>query len=130
MANYYSTCRTNYFKVLDLKKFKEWLNEWYWEGFELCEEENGTMCILCDQGWPNCKRPDYSDADFVGEFKSHLPEKEVVVLMEAGAEKHRYLCGVAVAFMKGRKEVYVDVNDIYEKAKKRFGVKEISSANY
>lgn len=131
MANYYSTCRTNYFHVNDMEKFEAWLNDLAWEGFELCKEKDGTVCILCDNGWPQYKGEDYDEEiDFVQEIKKFLPEKEVVVFVEAGAEKHRYVVGRAVAVMKGRKPVVIDIWDIYNVAKKRFGVEKISEAAY
>lgn len=130
MANYYSTCRTNYFKVKDLEEFRKWAGTLTWEGFEICEGKNGTICILCDNGWPNCKLPDYESFDFLSEFKQHLPDNEVVIFVEAGNERHRYVNGIAIAIMKGRKPISVDINDIYDKAKKRFGVKEISLAEH
>ena len=130
MANYYSTCRTNYFKVKDFEEFKNWTHTIAFEGLEICEGDNGTICLLCDNGWPLCKLPDYEEFDFLTEFKQHLVEKEVVVLMEAGAEKHRYIQGMAMAVMKGRRPITIDISDIYDKAKKRFGVDQISVAEY
>lgn len=131
MANYESTCRTNYFKVKDIQKFREWFNSLCGEGMELCDDHDGEFCILCDNGWPNFKGDDYdNDIDFVDELRKHLQKGQVAVLMEAGHEKHRYCTGRAIAITPGRKWIAVDINDIYQIAKKRFGIKDISDAEY
>jgi len=55
---------------------------------------------------------------------------QVAVFVEAGAEKHRYVCGRAMAVIKNGKDVIVDIDDIYKKAGKRFKTDEISKAVY
>jgi len=132
MANYYSTCRTNYFRVKDMKKFESFLSECCFEDFELCKEKNGTVCILCSNSWPSCRKPDYEDMDFFEEIKAYLKAGEVAVFMEVGSEKHRYLQGVALAVIADKPVISVSIDDIYSKASKEFGVKvnRISEAIY
>jgi hypothetical protein len=59
----------------------------------------------------------------------HLADDEVAIFMEAGAEKHRYVAGNAIAInSKGEIET-VFLTDIYEKAK-HLSSKPITIAEY
>lgn len=58
-----------------------------------------------------------------------LVEGEIVVMMEAGAEKLRYITGEALAFDHTGEVVQVSLRDIYKLAKEKFG-KDPSRAEY
>jgi molybdopterin biosynthesis enzyme len=58
----------------------------------------------------------------------HLHDEDVAVLMEAGAEKLRYVSGWAVAVNSKGDLVEIGLSDIYEKAK-HLG-KNITQATY
>ena len=45
MANYYETARTNYFKVIDLEKFKEWVKQF--GGPQVCEGFGENADKIC-----------------------------------------------------------------------------------
>jgi hypothetical protein len=73
-----------------------------------------------------------TEIDLVAELAQHLPKGEVAVLMEIGAEKLRYLTGIAIAVnYKGRATV-VSLDDVYRKAACTFRVPEskITQAAY
>lgn len=59
---------------------------------------------------------------------------EVLVVQKVGAEKLRYLFGYSEAYFKkpdgSVKIVSIILDDIYEKAKEKFGVKSITEATY
>ena len=125
MANYYATARSNYFKVKDAEAFKKWvdsvpgLGRW---------EKDGTFALFGDNedsnGWPGV----YMDEDghevvFNGiDVADFLTEDSVAIFMEAGAEKMRYITGHAVAVNHEGDVVYVNISEIYELAKEKFGI--------
>lgn len=134
MANYYASARSNYFKVKDIEAFKEEFKDTEIEVIE----ENGKICMLFQEGIPDC----LAGSDFEGEplereidwaeiAKNHLVENQVMVLMESGAEKLRYIVGSAIAYSWTGESVQVSLNDIYALAQEEFGGDaEISKAEY
>lgn len=103
MANYESTFRTNYFRTSDDEKYAELFKGIYGESLE-----DFTMNIdgvlwhgfggYGSVGWcadPN-DEPDCDDlSGFYAELQKILPDDEAFILMEAGAEKLRYVTGYA-----------------------------------
>lgn len=78
-------------------------------------------------GWTE----DWEEIDIVDELAEHLEDGSVAVLMEAGSEKHRYVCGYATAVNSNGTVVSLSLVDIYEKARKVFGKKaEITDCSY
>lgn len=71
-------------------------------------------------------------SDLVRELAEHLPKGQVAVLMEIGAEKLRYLTGVAIAVNHKGRVVEVMLSDIYRKAARSFRIaeSEITEATY
>lgn len=125
MADWHGGARSNYFKVKDEETFKTWTRSvcdlGYWE-------KGGLFAIYSEDefgGWPSCRymdeRDEYEDIDLVEELAEHLIDGEVAVLMEAGAEKLRYISGYAVAVNNTGKRISVSLNDIYELACKELG---------
>jgi len=144
MSNFNGTARSNYFRVKDVEAFKEAMealpaiNVWEKDGlFAIYSEDPDTGT------WPSWMIRDDPDPDEEGAFiqdeyeidmpteiAPHLADGEVCVLMEAGAEKLRYISGWAVAFDNtDRPVVRVSLNAIYAKAKEAFGV-EPTDASY
>ncbi len=118
MANYYASCRSNYFKVVDLQKFKEEL-----PNDITVFEDDGAICLLNEDadgaGWPttiyNEETVDHEDFSLEEFIASHLEPGSWCVLQEVGAEKLRYLVGRSVAFTKDLENHHtLDLNDIYE----------------
>ena len=133
MANYYGSARSNYVKFKDLDGLEQALSL-----FEISinNREDG-LTTLCsedsDGGWPSIVY--YDDGEFedveleldpLVHIVPFLAEGEVIVLMEAGAEKLRYLVGAAVAYTWDGRECSVSIDDIYTKAEKEFGLPENS----
>lgn len=122
MANYYASARSNYFEVKDPEAFKAEMDDY--GGFELIEEQKG-FCFLFDEGIINDtydeEKEDYVEIDWCDIFKRHLKKYQVVVFMEAGAEKLRYINGFAVAYSWTGEAVSIGLNNIYEMAQEEFG---------
>ena len=125
MANFNGTARSNYFKVKDVEAFKAWVETipdlvcWEREGlYAIRSEDFDTGC------WPSTRYDDEDeDLNLTGELAEHLAEGEVAVLMEAGAEKLRYISGWAVAVNHKGEEVSISLYNIYDLAEKTFGVR-------
>ena len=119
MANYYASCRSNYFKVVDIDKFKEQLPA----DITVSVEKDGTVCILNEDadgsGWPceiyNEDTEEHEEYDIENFIASHLQPGSWCVLQEVGAENLRYLVGYAVAFTKDLEHRHsVSLSDIYK----------------
>ena len=127
MANYSGTARSNYFKVRNAAAFKAAIDAIaelaYWE-------TNGTFAVYsCDPDtgcWPSVEvNPDAEETEtlhMADILAPHLGDGEVVVLMQTGHEKLRYLSAHAEAFDNTGKMVRLALSDIYDKAKEAFGV--------
>lgn len=132
MADWYGNSRSNYFKVKDEVEFREWadcLSLTVWE-------KDGGFAIagICDMGgWPSSRLDDSDDSDDVDipeELSKHLAEDEVAILMEVGAEKLRYVTGIAIAISWTGGIVQINLNDIYALAQEKFGDANITRAEY
>ena len=130
MANYYGAARTNYVKVSDMDGLKEFLKDW---PIEIDEHEGKTAFFSADGdsgGWPMCRLDENDeDVDFdFGELMVFIEPGEVLVFMEAGAEKLRYLVGFAYAYMRDKdgnvSTCSISIQNIFKKAAEKFGVKE------
>ncbi len=128
MANFNGTARSNYFKVKDIAAFDAWVESVP----GLVSSPAGDMQMIysddpdegCFPAYYYDEATDESiDIDLISDISEHLADGEVCVLMEAGAEKLRYISGWAVAFDNTDKPaVRVSLNDIYDLAKAAFGV--------
>ena len=123
MANYYATCRSNYFKVKDPVAFTSWCLRCSLEFFE-SERHDGLYAIASNDadgaGWPS-QRDDAAgneleEFDMVAELATHLSEGCVAILMESGHEKLRYVTGVAIAVNAKGQITQITLEDIYDKA--------------
>jgi hypothetical protein len=121
MANYYSSARTNYFRVKDVDAFNVWVKEFEDNhGVEVVDKED-TFAILFDgeSGVPNSREVDgdYDHIDFMDELSKHLADDEVAILHESGAEKLRYINGFAIAINNKAERRVISLDDIYTFAK-------------
>jgi hypothetical protein len=135
MANYYENARTNYFKVKDEAKFNEFLCSL--SGLDSYKDKEGRHAIFFDyeSGVPssrfNEKTKDYDEVDFLGELSNHLTDDSVAIVMGAGAEKLRYINGYAEAINSKGERVGINISDIYDLAKQKFGKDaEVTPAQY
>jgi hypothetical protein len=134
MANYYATARTNYFKVKDVEKFKE-LCEHLDVQFIQDGDKVGFLCSHGDQaGFPSYywdeETQEYVDIDLLSDISKHLVKGEVAVLMEAGAEKFRYITGYAQAVNSEGDVCQITLDDIYKKAQEELGGENITTVEY
>ncbi len=125
MANYIASGRSNYFKVKDLDSFTEAMSAF---PVEIRAGINGRICLLNvdpDGGGWNLYNQDTDETHDPQELIGpHLADDEVCVLMEAGAEKLRYINGYALAFTNDPEQyVSLSLSDIYDKARDVFGPK-------
>lgn len=105
MANYYGMCRTNYFPVTDVDKFKDIMSKLSGEGeieFYEHDEDKGKFMFYCDCNLTGyITDPDDDDAyddaldKMFEELQGILPDGEAIILTEVGNEKMRYLLGIA-----------------------------------
>lgn len=140
MANYYATARSNYFRVRNVEKFRDWVQSI--PGLRILEKEvDGEVQYfgICARdtdsgGWPGhrfAQTPDENDTelDLLTELSKHLVPDSVAVLMEAGHEALRYVVGHAQAVDCHGNVVEVSLNDIYAEARQDLGG-EITEAQY
>lgn len=121
MANYYCTARSNYFRVKDRNAFQEFCNR---HQLKLIENQEGYVGFLNDDpdgggfcnGWYE-EDGEFHEEDLIETLADHLVEGDVAVVMEAGAEKMRYLVGQATAVNSEGEVRWIDLNQIYDVAK-------------
>jgi hypothetical protein len=128
MANWYSTARSNYFRVKDRDAFLKW-TERLGLGVFKNEESPDLFAIYGgentdDGSWPSYDVEGDTEIDLVTELAQHLPKGQIAVLMEIGAEKLRYLTGVAIAVNHKGRVVELALSNIYRKAARTFHVAE------
>lgn len=137
MANFYSTARTNYFRVKNKDTFDSFIAKFN-SNFATIEvvEEGDKIALLFDTecGVPSFywdEKHEDVEIDFAEELATYLAENEVAIIMSVGSEKMRYLDGWAQAINGEGKSIVISLNDIYEKAKglTKEGT-EISKAEY
>jgi len=85
-----------------------------------------------DGSWPSYDVEGDTEIDLVTELAQHLPKGQIAVLLEIGAEKLRYLTGMAIAVNHEGRVVELTLSDIYRKATRAFRVaeSEITQATY
>ena len=121
MANFYGFARSNYFRVKNLEKFKKAVE--HCDVDVVCDNEDKKLVALLSNGEGGWNTSYYDEAGDCVEIsietivKEHLKKGEVAIFMQIGYEKLRYLAGGALAINSEGKAQYVDINEIYEKAK-------------
>ena len=136
MANWYGTARSNYFRVKDKDAFLKWADGRGLGVFK--NEESADLFAIYggestdDGSWPSYDVESDTEIDLVAELAQHLPNGQIAVLMEIGAEKLRYLTGVAIAVNHKGRVVELTLSDIYRKASRAFQIpeNEITHATY
>lgn len=130
MANYYATTRSNYFKVKDADSFRDFCSSLALESWD---GNDDTVAISADTGdcggWPSYDHEKDEDLDFPVALSEHLATDEVAILFESGAEKRRYIVGLATAVNDKGECLSVSLHDIYEMAA-QLSDKPISPAEY
>lgn len=152
MANWYGSARSNYVQVENMEALKLALDPFLNEiTIDDCGEKGVCFTAQCGEygGWPTTvyvetiykeeengpelEREDQLEFDPAIHIAPHLKEGQVLVMMECGAEKLRYLTGWAQAYQAITGDcVSVSMDDIYKKAALAFETPEndISLAQY
>jgi hypothetical protein len=122
MADWYGTCRSNYFRVKDVDAFNEFCAEH--EARPISDGDGRVGFISDDQygGIPN--RYDEEQDEFIPITESlaeHLAENQVCVILESGAEKARFITGQAIAIAWTGERTDLSLTDIYKQAQDEFG---------
>lgn len=124
MANYYGVARTNYFRVKDEAAFRAWAANY---PVEIQNADDGFCLLPDDSGdgstFPNAHPETGDEIDFFKELSAHLTEDSIVVHMESGHEKLRYIIGIAEAYNHKGECVQISLTHIYDLAEKKFGHK-------
>jgi hypothetical protein len=135
MANWYGSARSNYFRVKDANAFHEWTERRQLEVFK-SDKEADVVAIHpsedSDGAWPSYNLEEDAEFDLATELAEHLVPGQVAVLLEVGAEKLRYLTGLAIAVNAEGGMVQLTLSDIYRTAARAFRVieSEITRAEY
>ena len=136
MANWYGSSRSNYFRVKDPDAFLRWAKE-RGLGIFTNERDAGLFAIYGgettdDGSWPSYDMEDDTEIDLVAELARHLSKGQIAVLVEVGAEKLRYLAGVAIAINPKGRVTELRLSDIYRQAARIFRIPEteITRAEY
>jgi hypothetical protein len=122
MANWYGTCRSNYFRVKDEAAFLEWIADF--EATVIRDDDDKVGFISNDEyggvprNWPDDDEEPISILEGIAE---HLAENHVCVILEAGAEKARYVTGQAIAIAWTGERTEIQLGDIYAQAQEEFG---------
>lgn len=137
MANFTGTGRTNYVEVEDKAGLEAALENW---DVEIVHDDKGRIAILGDSeglmpSWGEDEEGDDVEFDIETLVMPFVKEGEVLVVMEAGSERARYVSGFANAYVRKGDKVLstaISLGDIYEKAAETFSVEEaaISRAEY
>lgn len=135
MANWYGSSRSNYFRVKDREAFLQWTEKRGLGVFKSDENAEHFAIYSADNdngSWPSYDPEEDIEIDLVAELAQHLPKGQVAVLMEIGAEKLRYLTGIAIAVNHRGRAAVVSLDDVYRKAARTFHVpeNEITQAAY
>lgn len=122
MANWYGTCRSNYFAVKDVDAFIAFLSQF--EADLITNKEGLVGFVSQDEygGIPTYWPEDDSDPISITEgIAEHLAENQVCVILESGAEKARYITGQAIAIAWTGDRTDLSLTDIYKQAQDEFG---------
>jgi hypothetical protein len=137
MANWYGAARSNYIKIKDINGLEEALEPF---DINISKDRDGEfVCLLSgdssDGAWPSYSEDDEGNElefNFITHVVPYMAPDQVLIVMEAGAEKLRYITGYAEAYHSDGRMVGLSLHDIYALAEKEFGVAHsyISPAEY
>lgn len=124
MANYIAIARSNAFRVKDSEALLAWAETLPGVTAEAVHGDPDRFVLLMLEedcaGWPTVRESEDDlhgeEFDLVSELAGHLAEGSVAVLEEVGHEKLRYLIGYAVAVNHLGEEIYVSLDEVYERA--------------
>ena len=142
MANYYAEARSNYFKVEDPEKFREFCRRWGLKPITRLHDDYGELhgftCEDLEGGLPHgylyeiIEEMVEEDPACATRYNENPPELDeelaqclapgwIAVLIEVGHEKLRVLAGHARAIDCDGNCTYLNLSHIYEQAQKELG---------
>ena len=139
MANYYATARSNYFAVKDEEAFMAWAATVPDVSVVTRQTDgNKLFALLVDDGdyggWPSFRYDEDTDEEseicILGELADHLAPGHVAVLMEAGAEKLRYVTGWAGAVNDQGEMIQLCLSDIMDMVRDKWPGSEVTDCSY
>ena len=127
MADWYGTSRSSYFLVKDVEAFKEALAPFEVQVMVHPVRPEFVMLVGAQEygDFPSygvTEDNEEVELDFQKLFSEHLVEGQVAILMEAGAEKLRYITGYACAYTWDGRFAQVSLSDIYQRVEEDLGV--------
>lgn len=142
MANWYGSARSNYVRIKDMAGLEKALAPF--SGIEISPGDvPSTVCFLAREGWPSEGFIEEDDTEYRVDDKElffdprericpFMEDGQILIMQEVGAEKLRYLTGIANAYTSKGLHLQVSLDDIYEQAANEFGVpiNEITNAVY
>jgi len=133
MANWYGVSRSYYVKVARKVGLLESL-ACFKTAIRVVEDAKKGTAFVCDDGWPEAADVDGEVVEFdpAVHIVPFLDKGEVLVMLQVGNEKCRYLTGFAEAYDTKGNCVTLSLSKIYEMAASAFGVpqKSFSRAEY
>lgn len=127
MANYYATARTNYVRFKDQEALDTALE--LAEKFNIAyyhDAPNEPLCVMFysgdeDGGFNLYDSETDENADW-DQIAVLMDDDQVLIVLEAGAEKLRYISGYAQAWNSKGDHVTLSLVDIYALARNKFGI--------
>jgi hypothetical protein len=123
MANYESRGRTNYFRVRNQRKFREWCKRYEFELITQGKGRDKLFGFIVDEerGLPSSYFDEASgedvECDPLDEMADHLAPGHVGIYIEIGNEKMTYINGFAWAVNSKGDTASVNLFEIMERAK-------------
>ena len=133
MGTYIAECRSNYVRAKNPKRLKDVLGEYELQIIEDDDERIGFISQY-QEGVPRHIDNDGEYSDMYIDDDPRIPklmaEGEVLVIIEIGQDKMRYLRGYAVAVNWDGRVCHSSLEDIYSMAGANFGTKPATLAEY
>lgn len=133
MANYYGVGRTNAFTVKDIDAFRTAMDSFDLSIRASDQAAPNRVCLFSEAeggGWERYDEDEDAFVNVVDMIAEHLADGECAIFQHVGFEKLRYLTGYAVAVHSTGEHIEVDIDSIYKLARDRFGLTEVSTAQY
>lgn len=134
MANYIEHARSNYFRVKNLEAFEEATAPYGGFSIKHGETDDSLIMIEADESFPTFGYDEESGEPLPKEFSDvvaeHLLPDEVFIAMGSGHEKLRYITGWAYAMDCTGKYVAINLETIYDKARRKFKGKKLTEVKF
>lgn len=125
MADYIAQTRSNYFRVRNVRNFRQLCARYGLTVVRTDEKGKYQYGFLVDGPLPTGRmdgKGEWIETDFLGELSRLLAPREIAVVMEVGNEKMRYLVGYAAAVNATGERIKISLSDIYRRCQETFGI--------